>query len=271
MKCSKCGTEFDDTFCPNCGEPSDIPADNNVITAAEKKHGRSNLVTTFLVVIGLGLIIAFGVFINNLYNNGLLASISSEEPVSSAIPIDIIDKVPSPSSESRSSAAPETSSAPDKLDNYHDGMYKIGSDLPAGEYEIISVDTGYFEIAKDSLNNPTSIITNENFKGQRFVTVKAGQYLTIKNAFMYSSSKSKPVNPDVDTLADGMYRVGIDIKAGEYKIHPTNAAGGYYEVASDSTHSTKSIVTNENFTIDKYLTVKAGQYLTLDRAEIILK
>ena len=64
-----------------------------------------------------------------------------------------------------------------------------------------------------------------------------------------------------------MFRVGIDLPAGEYKIHANKS--GYVEVSSDSSHQFRSIVMNDNFEGDKYVTVSDGQYLTLNRAAIV--
>jgi hypothetical protein len=111
---------------------------------------------------------------------------------------------------------------------------------------------------------------NDNFNGNIIITVKSGQYLTIERAIMYKILDIPKVDTSLGKLTDGMYRVGADIEPGEYKIHPKNGKG-YYQVMSNSTHSFDSIITNNNFSGDTYLTVKKGQYLKIERAELILK
>ena len=69
-----------------------------------------------------------------------------------------------------------------------------------------------------------------------------------------------------------MYRVGTDIPAGEYKLHNNSDFDGYYEVRSSSIaeEGFDSIITNDNFSGDVYVTVENGQYLVVNRAELNL-
>ncbi len=61
-----------------------------------------------------------------------------------------------------------------------EGMYKIGRDLPAGEYKVIcDDDMAYIEVAKDSRHKSSSIVSNDNFSSSRYIKVKNGQYLTV--------------------------------------------------------------------------------------------
>lgn len=70
-------------------------------------------------------------------------------------------------------AAPETPS-------YGEGTYKIGADLPAGEYKLTSVsDDAYWEV-KNSSDADADIVGNDIFSGSAYVTVYDGQYLTLR-------------------------------------------------------------------------------------------
>jgi hypothetical protein len=65
------------------------------------------------------------------------------------------------------------------------GMYKIGRDLPAGEYKVVSEgDYSYYEVAKDSSNTLEGIITNDNFTGEKYITVSDGQYIKLTNCYL---------------------------------------------------------------------------------------
>ena len=64
-----------------------------------------------------------------------------------------------------------------------------------------------------------------------------------------------------------MFKVGTHIPAGEYKI--SSNGSGYLQVSSDSSHSFNSIISNNNFDNDTYITVTDGQYLTISRAHIV--
>ena len=148
---------------------------------------------------------------------------------------------------------------------YAGGMYKIGADMPAGEYLLTSIG-GYYEIATDSTGSLDSIVTNGNYTNRGYVTVQDGQYFTFEGTAV--SANEAPAFSNSDGIyPEGMYLVGKDIPAGEYKISSNES--GYYEVTSDSVGGLDSIVTNENFEGDVYLTVSEGQYLKLSRAQII--
>lgn len=144
------------------------------------------------------------------------------------------------------------------------GMYKIGSDMSAGEYRLIS-DTGggYMQISSDSTGSFDSIIANANFDNNLIVSLKKGQYFKFDRARAYTMVES----PKIDANQEGMFKVGKDIKAGEYKIE--SAGSGYVQVSSDSTHDMNSIVSNDNFEGSSYITVSNGQYLLLTRARIV--
>ena len=84
------------------------------------------------------------------------------------------------------------------------------------------------------------------------------------------SPKNVPLTLSTDgLLPEGMYKTGVDLPAGEYKV--TADSMGYAEVSSNSSHDMGSIVSNDNFQGEKYITVKDGQYLKLTRAKIKVK
>ena len=99
-----------------------------------------------------------------------------------------------------------------------------------------------------------------------------GQYLTIQRCTMVPLDKAPKVDISSGVVPEGMYRVGVDIPAGEYKLHNNTEYDGYYEVRSSSLASEgfDSIITNENFSGDVYVTVQEGQYLVVNRAELQL-
>lgn len=150
-----------------------------------------------------------------------------------------------------------------------EGMYKVGTDIPAGEYVVVAEANGYMQVSKDSTGDINSIVTNENIQNRTIVTVKDGQYLTATNGKIYPIDKAPKVDTSSGILPSGMYKVGVDIQPGEYKVSAD--ANGYVEVAKNSLGSIDSIVSNDNFTGDKYITVAAGEYLKITNATLKLK
>ena len=159
-------------------------------------------------------------------------------------------------------------------DAYGEGMYKIGTDIPAGEYVLLPASeySAYYEVNSSSSGELDDIIDNDNFDGRRYLTVEDGPYLSIERCMMVPLDKAPAVDTSSGVVPEGMYRVGVDIPAGEYRLHGTTDFDGYYEVRSSSlaTEGFDSIITNENFSGDVYVTVQEGQYLVVNRAELQL-
>lgn len=66
-------------------------------------------------------------------------------------------------------------------------------------------------------------------------------------------------------FSNGMFKVGVDISAGEYVLVADKDAVGYFEVASDSTYSPTVTITNDLFINNSIVTVTDGQFLLLER------
>lgn len=77
--------------------------------------------------------------------------------------------------------------------------------------------------------------------------------------------------PETTSYESGMYLVGQDMPAGEYRValDDNNSVGmGYIEVSTDSSHLFDSIRTNDNIEGASYITVNEGEYLTLNGCHI---
>lgn len=162
-----------------------------------------------------------------------------------------------------------------QVTTYKAGMYKVGEDITAGEYKIISegglIGSGYVEINKNSNGDLTSIIANDNFNTSIYLTIEDGEYLKLQNAYAIPIEEASPIEPVDNIYTEGMYKVGFDIEPGEYKVimMEDNIMGtGYYEVTNDSRHDTLKIVANDNFENSAYITVEANQYIKLVGAYI---
>lgn len=141
--------------------------------------------------------------------------------------------------------------------SYSSGQYKVGTDIPAGEYILFAGgETGYFCVSSDS--NADNILLNDNFEYNSIITVQDGEYLELTRCYAVGMSD----NLDIDTSGTGMFKVGTHIPAGEYKLEAGNEKG-YYCIYSDSRHG--DIIANNNFDGQTYVTVSDGQYLQLVR------
>ena len=150
------------------------------------------------------------------------------------------------------------------------GTYKVGVDISEGEYYVKCTSYScYVQLSSDSSGSFESIIANDNISTHTYITVREGEYLTVTGGKFALSSQIDPAEPSSDgTYGEGMYKVGKDIPAGEYKIVASNNC--YIEVSSNSNHTFHSIVTNDNIEVgtSTYITVTEGQYLTVTGGKI---
>ena len=164
----------------------------------------------------------------------------------------------SSSTKDRKTSTTTNSSEPKKeeVKGYKEGMYKVGSDIPAGEYILFADNSGngYYERNEDSAGD--SIIDNDNFSTFTYVNFKEGEYAKIANARAVSSADVTE-SLAKDGITEGTYKVGKDIEPGEYKI--TTETDTYWE----RTDKNGEIIDNDNFTNNAYVTVKAGEYFKL--------
>lgn len=139
------------------------------------------------------------------------------------------------------------------------GMYKIGTDLPSGEYIIIG--SGYGELTQDSTGDVGSIITNDNYINSWYITAEDGEYLTFQDGKGYPVEECPTLNISSNTLPEGMYKVGKDFPSGEYKVKAGD--NGYMEITTKSRGSMDDLVDSDAFEGEIYITVSDDQYLIL--------
>ncbi len=163
-------------------------------------------------------------------------------------------------------SAPENTAEADSdaeaSSQYAGGVYKVGVDIPAGEYVLFADDSGagYFSVSADS--NQSDILFNDNFEYNSIITVNDGEYLDMSRCYAVPISE----NPDVDISGAGMFLVGMHIPAGEYKLD-SGGDNGYYCIYSSSRQD--DIVVNGIFEGQNYVSVSDGQYLVLSRCSIV--
>lgn len=144
---------------------------------------------------------------------------------------------------------------------FANGQFKVGTDLSAGEY--IAVGTGYVEVSKSSSGGVDNILINDNIENaRRYVIANDGEYVKVTGDIKLYPLADAPKIDTSGQLAAGEYKVGTDIKSGEYKI--TLDAGGYYAVTNDTRRDiAKNQFTNEGGSY--YATVSDGQYLQIKK------
>ena len=149
---------------------------------------------------------------------------------------------------------------------YGTGDYKVGTDIPAGEYMLIAtdLDAAMFYTSTD--------LAGDNLKTYGFPwpniyeTLRAGEYVhfTGLKAYPVATAPAVPVNSDGSFLP-AQYKVGRDIPAGDYVLvyQSTEEYGDFY-IESNSYNELSSICGYDSYRGRIYVTLTAGQYFTFD-------
>ena len=144
---------------------------------------------------------------------------------------------------------------------YPAGFYKVGMDIPAGEYIVFSEkNQGYFRVSSDREQN--EILFKESFSYNSIITVKEGEYLELSGSYAIPIEEE----PKVILSGNGMFKAGLHIPEGSYKLQ-ISGVNPYYCVYSDSRHG--DIVKNSNFEDEVEVFVADGCYLLLDECKFM--
>ena len=142
------------------------------------------------------------------------------------------------------------------------GDYVVGEDIPAGEYYVKSTGFNmYVEDAYDSSGSYDSIIFYVDTMGGSYITVKDGEHLKIESGELYELDKAPIDKTENGYYKNGMFKVGVDIPAGEYIAE--SSGSGYVMICVDSRHGYDGIISYDNIESDKYVFIQEGQYITL--------
>jgi hypothetical protein len=144
------------------------------------------------------------------------------------------------------------------------GMYKVGSELSAGEYIIEATGAmAYYQVSSDSSGELDSIIVNDTFDmgGFGYITLQDGDYIKIERGRMIAASELI-LQPKLDDIPPSTYKIGKDLPAGEYKLTPTNEMA-YWERSKNTRDSISGIIANDVLTDAAYVTVRDGEYFKI--------
>ena len=113
---------------------------------------------------------------------------------------------------------------------YTNGQFKVGADIPAGEY--VAIGHGSLEVRSSADHNTDNLIAHDpGIWTRKYIDVRDGEYISVGGSDLkLYPAKDAPEVEMSEQLSDGQYKVGRDIPAGEYKI--ALQTGGIYEVTT---------------------------------------
>lgn len=186
------------------------------------------------------------------------------------------EDTPSPvvTAPTRARTLPAATSTPSTV--YADGTYQAGVDIPAGEYMLLaksSSSDNYFGSSNVSYvisrtENPAvfeEIIDYDDFSYNAIIRIEEGQYLSINGC---NASPIEEV-PQLDSRKAEMYKAGLHIPAGTYRLIPkASSYGGSYlgrcYLLSYPSDTADAVIETIRVAEDgAVVTVADGQYLQL--------
>ena len=150
---------------------------------------------------------------------------------------------------------------------YTEGQYKVGEEIPAGEYVFFRAGkyTGSLKETTDS--NGSDKVDFESFNYCVIYTLTEGNYVEIDNAIAVPFDEVKEL---MTNKGSGMLKVGVHIKEGEYKLINTSSSGGVYQIWKSSFLGNRDDKTDsEVFQTATYVTIHDGEYLYFTNALFI--
>ena len=149
---------------------------------------------------------------------------------------------------------------------YPAGTYRVGKDIPAGEYCLYALNE--YATVSISENDEIDYGRIAFFTTHQFVTVTDGEYLIVEDAEFTLADYITPFCAQPDgSYTEGGYRIGIDMPAGEYYI--TSEDIGTAHIASSGNLTYEDTVYSIGVGTFIYITVRDGDYLSLERASAI--
>lgn len=150
-----------------------------------------------------------------------------------------------------------------KIKKYSDGQYLVSEDLQPGEYLFYSpTGIGHFSMTTDA--NGENIVEIGNNIMSCFINLSSNLYIYIQEGYLISTLDLPALDYN-EILGKTIYRVGLDLLEGIYKIKNLNNKDNYYCVYNHSFDGNTDIISNGIFRGSKYVELRNGDYFAIDK------
>ena len=167
--------------------------------------------------------------------------------------------------------------------------YEVGKDMPAGEYVLTPIAPTYYTYMEvdDAKGSALTSSLSQGQGARTYVTVYDGQSVILQDGAMVAVQNSVRALPNEkgqlgigsSNSFDLTYKCGFDFAPGTYTIYHDSTPRGDGSVVNESRiaiYDSSDFTLNaqpvyaQTFTGSTQVTLKAGQYISLDRAYIQL-
>lgn len=152
-----------------------------------------------------------------------------------------------------------------ELIKYYSGYYEVGTDIPAGEYVLFSNANGDYSSSFSVSDDSDNLVSADSFTYNSIISIYTGQHLSLAQCYAVPISE----NPNVKTDDEGMFKVGVHLNSGKYKIEATKESGGFYIIFDNSSQKSDSLIETYAVNGQRYINVSNGQYLLLHNCKIV--
>lgn len=147
---------------------------------------------------------------------------------------------------------------------YDSGTYKVGSDIPIGDYVLMENEGAVFAsvIVRTDESEDSDLVSHHLINGQAVIRLREDTWLTLSEARAYPLSQAP--RDDDGVYGEGGYWVGQTLPAGTYALSPADKAplssySVYDGILGTDAQLTKFEVLHGTIAI----TVRAGEYIEL--------
>ncbi len=158
---------------------------------------------------------------------------------------------------------------------YVTGIYKVGRDIPAGEY-VARKNSSAPYAAGITFRKSTDYFSGESLDMRTvdtptYITLEAGEYVEIVQGNLSPATNKSIAKENSDgSYSSGMYKVGVDIPAGKYMLTPITS-NAMYNIYKDSLYTSSSILkTGTGLKNTVEIKLQSGQYIEFTGAKIIM-
>lgn len=120
---------------------------------------------------------------------------------------------------------------------YQEGIYEVGTDIPAGQYMLIdnaNTDARWASFVYSTDPEFVNVIKTEYFNNYNLIQVNEGEYLRLQRCRAVPLEFAPTIEPTNNAFEEGYYTVGVHIPSGTYELqNPSTTDGGYCLVYSD--------------------------------------